>query len=53
VRATFNAIDEFRTDAGPFVGEADVIGLYRPEIAAVAAKASLTDQGSGQWRQDD
>jgi hypothetical protein len=52
VRATFDATDEFRGDAGPFVSEADVIGLYRPDVAA-ASKATACDPGSGPTRIDD
>ncbi len=53
MRATFDATDEVPGAGGPFVSEADVVGLYRPEAAAAASRASMTDQGSGQWRQDD
>jgi hypothetical protein len=53
MRATFDATDEFRRDAGPFVVEADVIGLYRPDIAAAASKATASDQGSGPTQIDD
>jgi hypothetical protein len=51
--ATFDATDEVHGDRGPFVGEADVIGLYRPDIAAVASKQTACDPGSGPTRIDD
>jgi hypothetical protein len=41
----------FYTD--PLMNEADVIGLYEPAQAAVVARGSMTDQGSGQWKWDD
>ncbi len=53
MRATSDATDEVPGASGPFVSEADVVGQYPPEIAAAASRASMTDQGSGQWRQDD
>lgn len=31
----------------------DVAGWYDPDQAAAAAKGSMTDQGSGNWRMDD
>ncbi len=52
MRATFDAADE-TANSGPFVGEADVIGLYRPDIAAAASKATASDPGSGPTRIDD
>ncbi len=43
--------DDIRTD--PIITEADTIGLYPADQAAAAARASMTDQGSGNWRIDD
>lgn len=37
----------------PLVTERDVIGLYVPDAAAAAARTTMTDQGSGNWRTDD
>ncbi len=45
--------DETRDGGGPFMDEAEVIGLYPVDVAAVAGRTSLTDLGSGQWRTDD
>ena len=45
--------DEAGAGSASFVDEADVIGLYPVDIAAVASRTSLTDLGSGQWRTDD
>jgi len=45
--------DEAGAGSGPFLDEAEVIGLYSPEVAAAVSRVSLTDQGSGQWRTDD
>ncbi len=53
MRATFDITDEGRGVSGPFVGEADVVGLYRPDIAAAASKATACDPGSGPTRIDD
>ncbi|HYS40816.1 MAG TPA: hypothetical protein VEO01_34830 [Pseudonocardiaceae bacterium] len=53
MQAAFDATDEVRGDSGPFVGETDVIGLYRPDIAAAASKATACDPGSGPTRIDD
>jgi hypothetical protein len=39
--------------AGPFVTEADVAGLYHPDVAAVASRATASDPGSGPTRIDD
>lgn len=52
MQATYERLDEIRT-GDPFLGETDVIGLYDPDIAAAASRATLTDQGSGQWSKDD
>jgi hypothetical protein len=53
MRATFDTTDEAPGEGGPFVSEADVIGLYRPDIAAAASKATACDPGSGPVRIDD
>lgn len=37
----------------PIIDFADAAGLYHPDAAASAARASLTDLGSGNWRTDD
>jgi hypothetical protein len=53
VRTTFDASDEVGGEGGPRVGETDVVGLYRPDIAAVASRATACDPGSGPARIDD
>jgi len=53
VRAAFDATDEVPGAGGPFVGEADVVGLYRPDVAAAASRATACDPGSGPVRIDD
>ena len=50
---TFDITDEVIDIGGPFVGEADVIGLYHPDIATVASRATACDPGSGPTRIDD
>jgi hypothetical protein len=39
--------------AGPFVAETDVMGPYHPDAAAMASKATACDPGSGPIRIDD
>jgi hypothetical protein len=53
MRARFDATEEVYEDGGPFVGEADVTGLYPPDTAAAAALATACDPGSGPTRIDD
>jgi hypothetical protein len=54
MRRTSTVLDQHSTDgADPFFIDQDVVGLYRPDHAAAAALATLTDGGSGQWRTDD
>jgi hypothetical protein len=37
----------------PILGEPDVLGLYAPDVAAAAAAATASDQGSGPTTIDD
>ena len=37
----------------PLMNEIDVIGLYPADVAAVSARVTLTDPGSGGTRTDD
>jgi hypothetical protein len=39
VRTPFDAADESR-DMSPFIAEVDVMGLYQPDIAAVASRTT-------------
>ncbi len=51
MRATFDPADE--VPGGPLVTEAEVVGLYRADVAAVASRATACDPGSGPTRIDD
>lgn len=53
MRVVFDLVDELRDEAGPIAAEADVLGLYRPEVAAVASRVTACDPGSGPTRIDD
>jgi hypothetical protein len=46
VRTPYDANDDIHCDGGPFVAEADVIGLYRPDIAAAASRYTACNTGS-------
>jgi hypothetical protein len=46
-------MDEVFVVDGPLVGEADVVGLYHPDVAAAASRATACDPGSGPCRIDD
>lgn len=50
--ARYDADDETFVD-GPLVTKADVVGLYPPDVAAVASAATACDPGSGPTRIDD
>ena len=53
MRVVFDPVEELRDDAGSFVAEVDVLGLYRPEVAATASRATACDPGSGPTQIDD
>ncbi len=53
MQATFDAIEEVQGNGGPFVTEAEIAGLYHPDVAAVASRATASDPGSGPTRIDD
>jgi hypothetical protein len=49
----FDVLDELRDDAGPFFAEVDVVGLYLPDLAMAASRATACDPGSGPTQIDD
>jgi hypothetical protein len=53
MRARYDASEDARGVSGPFVAETDVIGLYPPDVAAAAGRATACDPGSGPTRIDD
>lgn len=44
--------DEDRVDS-PFIADTDLVGLYEPNLAAVASRLTACDPGSGPTRIDD
>jgi len=52
MRLVFDRAEELH-DAGPFVADVDVVGLYRADVAAAASRATACDPGSGPTRIDD
>jgi hypothetical protein len=52
VPPTYEPIEE--VDCGdPLLTQLDVLGLYRPDVAAAASRATACDPGSGPCRIDD
>lgn len=48
----YGARDDVQTTT-EFVSDADVVGLYQPDVAAVASRQTACDPGSGPTRIDD
>jgi hypothetical protein len=48
-----DAVDDMAGSWDLFVDEVDLIGLYRPDIAAAASRATACDPGSGPTQIDD
>jgi hypothetical protein len=53
VDAIFDVDEEQRSEIVPSVAEVDVLGLYRPDVAAAASRVTACDPGSGPTRIDD
>ncbi len=53
MRATYDASEDAGGGSGTLVAETDVIGLYPPDVVAVAGRATACDPGSGPTRIDD
>ena len=51
MEATYDITDDAQPD--PFVSEGDVAGLYHPDVAALASRATASDPGSGPTMIDD